>query len=93
MRLNLAPFGMIAEVEGAEVVDRFADSVAGADDKNPCGFGVRSVRTNSGRRHIHRVFSGISRDVFSFFEGGKKAKNSSQPTDEALSGLAFRATW
>jgi hypothetical protein len=31
MGLNFAPFGMIAEVEGAEMDDRFADVFAGAD--------------------------------------------------------------
>jgi hypothetical protein len=40
MGLDFAPFGMIAEVEGAEVIDRFADAIAGADDENACGFGV-----------------------------------------------------
>ncbi len=57
MRLNFAPFRMIAEVEGAEVVDRFADAIAGADDENPCEFGVRAVQLNVGRCHIHRFCS------------------------------------
>jgi hypothetical protein len=31
MGLDFAPFGVIAEVENAKVIDRFTDAFAGAD--------------------------------------------------------------
>jgi hypothetical protein len=33
MGLDFAPFGVIAEVENAEMIDRFSNSIAGADQK------------------------------------------------------------
>jgi hypothetical protein len=61
MGLNFAPFGMIAEVEGAEMVDRFTNAIAGADQKDSCGFSgsgsgrlrQRSGEANGWRCHIH----------------------------------------
>ena len=45
---------MVAEVEDAEMVDRFLDAVAGSDEKNACRFGVRS--NEYGRSHVHGDF-------------------------------------
>jgi hypothetical protein len=33
MGLDFAPFGVIAKVQNAEVIDRFSNSIAGADQK------------------------------------------------------------
>jgi hypothetical protein len=57
VRLNFAPGCVVAKVEDAEMVDRFLDAVAGSDEKNACGFGVRSVRSiEYGRSHVHGGF-------------------------------------
>ncbi len=46
MRLNSTPVRVIAECEGAELIDRFVDAFAGADDENACGFIVRTGGAN-----------------------------------------------
>jgi hypothetical protein len=53
MVLDFAPFGVITEVENAEMIDRFTNAIASADQKKPRGFSVRSGGTNGWRCHIH----------------------------------------
>jgi hypothetical protein len=57
MGLDFAPFGVVAEVQDAEVIYCFLDAAAGADEKDARGFSNCSGGTvNRGLGHVHGGF-------------------------------------
>jgi hypothetical protein len=51
--LDFAPFRMIAKVKHTEMVDRFLDAWAGADDEDSYGFGDRSTGLTDRSSNVH----------------------------------------
>jgi hypothetical protein len=51
--LDFAPFRMIAKMQRTEMIDRFLDALAGADDKDAHGVCDRSARTIHESSNIH----------------------------------------
>ncbi len=73
VRLDFAPFCMVAEAQGAEVVYCLLDVAATADEKMTQGFCVGAWGSNDW------VFANVH-DVFLVFSRVEKTKNLSHPT-------------